>query len=461
MLRSLSAVVSLTCLCVLAICLVSAQAISTRMEQVYFVPVFQNMDKLELADARSAFETGGQKQLASYMERLNRAFGGSHYLLDAAGNRLDGEGNLAYLLPPPPQTRSRGLNHGMTVITQRSEDGGFWFVATKPGGMPEVRFEHFYLLLIAGILALGALLSAYIVFPLRKMVKLVEAIGVDNLSARIRSRRKDEIGALARAYDDMAQRLEEAFTRERQLLQDVSHELRAPLTRLNFSLRLARTAQDRELALDEVKRDLDRLSFLVSELTELSIGPPGGLKAHLEFAELDMEAVVSEAVHECEPLAKAKNCRINFSVASRVKVLGNAELLRRAIGNILRNAVRHSPDGSGIEVTLASSAQLISVTVRDWGSGVSPDLLRRIFDPFFQVNSSRAAAEGGLGLGLSIAKRSVEVHGGRIWAENAGPGLRLFVELPVHDAVSASKDGSASGDGDAATVALSSDETRG
>lgn len=430
MLRSLSAVVSLTCLGVLAICLVTAHIISYRVEQLYFVPVFQTMDKLELADARSAFETGGPAQLAVYMERLDRSFGDRHYLLYANGNRVDGGGNLAYVLPSPPRTNARGSQNGLNYVVQRSDDGRYWFVALSHEKR-EVRFGHFYLLLIAGILLLGALLSAYIVFPLRKMAKLVEAIGVDNLGTRIHSRRKDEIGTLARAYDAMTQRLEESFTRERQLLQDVSHELRAPLTRMNFSLRLARTAQDREIALDEVKRDLDRLSFLVSELTELSIGPPGGLHAGMDLVELDMESIVAYAVRECEPQAKAKNCRIVVHAASRSRVLGDAELLRRAIGNILRNAVRHSPENSNVEVTLAGAEQTISVTVRDWGSGVPDDLLRRIFDPFFQANASRAAAEGGLGLGLSIARRSVAMHGGCIWAENAHPGLRLFVELPV------------------------------
>jgi signal transduction histidine kinase len=431
MLRSLSAVVSFTCLCVLAICLVTAQKLSARVEQLYFFPVFHEMDMLELADARSAFENGGAAQLENYLERLNSTFGGKHYLLDSNGKQVDGTENLAYLLPQATQRGFRGTKNGISSVTQLSDDGRYWFVATKRTDLPKILFGRFYALLTVGILTMGALLSAYIVFPLRKMAKWVEATGFDNLSVRIGSKRTDEIGALARAYDNMAARLEQSFNRERQLLQDVSHELRAPLARMSFSVRLARTAQDRELAMDEVKRDLDRLSFLVSELTELSIGPAGGPQSTLKFASLDMEAVVADAVRGCEPEAKAKNCVIAFSVESQPKMEGDAEHLRRAIGNVLRNAVRHSPDGNEVEVKLESSAKSVQVTIRDFGSGVAPDLLTRIFDPFFQASSSRAAVDGGLGLGLSIAKRSVELHGGKIWAENASPGLRVYLALPA------------------------------
>ena len=427
--RSLSAVVSMTCLCVLAISLVTAHTISTRMEQLYFFPVFQRMDVLELTEARSAFETGGNKQLANYMERLDLRFGGNHYLLDASGKRVDGGANLANLLPPPPQTHWRGSKDGLLLVEQLSDDGRYWFLAAKPAENWDLEFGRLYVLLIAAILILGAMLSAYIVFPLRRMARLVAEIGVGNLGARIHSRRKDEIGGLARAYDEMAARLERSFTRERQLLQDVSHELRAPLARMNFSVRLARTAPDRETAMDEVKRDLDRLSFLVSELTALSVGPPGGPQPRLKLGELDVETIVADAIRECEPQAEPKHCQIALNACSQPKILGDAEHLRRAVGNILHNAVRHSPDGSTVKVTLDCTAKFILVTIEDSGSGVSPDLLEKIFDPFFQANSSRAA-DGGLGLGLSIAKRSIEMHGGKVWAENASPGLRVFVKLP-------------------------------
>jgi signal transduction histidine kinase len=428
--RSLSTAVVLASLFVLAICLFTAFAISQQTEHVYFDPVFHRMDRMELEDARAAFEGKGLPALRAYLGRLDRQFGGQHFLLDGNGRSVDGGTNHSNSLPPHSETQSRGWRDGLFTLTQQSEDRQYWFLVTDNEHKPELSFGLFYLLIAGVVLALGAFSTAYIVLPLRRMAAVVESFGMGNLGARIQTKRQDEIGALAKSYDDMADRLEVAFRRERQLLQDVSHELRAPLTRLSFSTELARTAPDQSVAMDEVKRDVDRLSFLVSELTALSIGPPGGGNDGMGSTPVDLETIVFEAVRDCELEAAAKGCLVSCTGSAPEMISGDAEHLRRAVGNVLRNAVRFSPEKAPIEVLLQQGRDWSSITVRDHGPGVPKDLLERIFDPFFQVNSARSASQGGLGLGLCIAMRSVQMHCGTIRAENAAPGLRISIDLP-------------------------------
>ena len=442
--RSLSTAVALASLFVLVICLFTAFAITQQTEHIYFAPVFHRMDRMELEDARAAFEGRGLPALRAYLGRLDRQFGGQHFLLDGSGRSVDGGADHSNSLPPSPETHSRGQRDGLFTLTQQSEDHQYWLFVTDVNPRPELSFGLFYLLIGGVVLVLGAFSTAYIVLPLRRMAAVVESFGMGNMSARIQTKRHDEIGALAKSYDNMADRLEAAFRRERQLLQDVSHELRAPLTRLSFSTELARTAPDQSVAMDEVKRDVDRLSFLVSELTALSLGPPGGGSDGLGSTPVDLETIVFEAVRDCELEAAAKKCLVSCTGSAQEMISGEAEHLRRAIENVLRNAVRHSPEKAAIEVTLHQSHDWSSITIRDFGPGVPEDLLECIFDPFFQVDSARSASQGGLGLGLCIARRSVEMHCGTIRAENAAPGLRVFINLPNSSSTSVSSAGTLS-----------------
>jgi signal transduction histidine kinase len=430
MMRSLSTAVSIGCLFVLVICLLLAHGFFDKMDRVSIEPVFHTMDRIELQDARSALENGGLPALRTYLARLDADFGGTHLLLDRSGRDVENGVSHFDLLPPAPLTHARGEHHGVFDIEQQSDDGAYWFIATKPIQSRPVSFVSFYLLIIGIVLSLGALCTGYIVLPLRRTAAIVGSFGIGNMGVRIRATRKDEIGILARSYDSMADRIEGAFKRERQLLQDLSHELRAPLARLSFSTKLARTAEDQQEALDEVKRDLDRLGFLVSELTALSISPLGGGEDDRQNTLMDLETMVAESVHDCRLESTAKQCSIACTGSAPELILGRPEDLKRAIDNVLRNAVRYSPHGATIEVVLKQSAEWSTISVRDFGPGVPKDLLDRIFDPFFQVEPARSASQTNLGLGLCIARRAIESHHGVISAMNASPGLRISLAVP-------------------------------
>jgi two-component system sensor histidine kinase CpxA len=257
----------------------------------------------------------------------------------------------------------------------------------------------------------------------------VRRFGVGDLSARVYSKRHDGIGDVARAFDHMADRMEKLLTAERRLLQDISHELRSPLARLSFAAELARTSPDREAAAMRVNKEIDQLTDLAQSLLQIT-REEGDLSSR-KWELMALDTLLNEVVEDCEIEAAARNCQLVAVESRQVELLAEPVLLRRAIENILRNAIWHAPPGTRVEVRLDATEGHALVTVRDYGEGVPADALAQIFKPFFRVDSSRNADSGGVGLGLAITQRAINLHHGRVWAENAGPGLRVSVDLPL------------------------------
>jgi signal transduction histidine kinase len=147
--------------------------------------------------------------------------------------------------------------------------------------------------------------------------------------------------------------------------------------------------------------------------------------------EICVRDIIHEVVRDCSVEAEIRGCRIEVSGNVCASVQGNPELLRRAVENVLRNGIRYSPEKSPIELNISENENHAVITIRDYGPGVPDDSLSRIFDPFFRVEEARNTNGGGSGLGLSIAKRAVCVHRGTICAENATPGLRVVISIPL------------------------------
>jgi len=217
---------------------------------------------------------------------------------------------------------------------------------------------------------------------------------------------------------------------ERRLLEDISHELRSPLTRLKLAVRLTRTATDPNAALDRVERETNRITSLVSEIVEMTRMEGDPLSRNAE--PVNLRQLVEETVDDCRVEAQLfRGCSIRVEGKLSGELAGDREILRRAFENVLRNAIRYSPEQAIIEVALAESSHLITITVRDYGPGVPAESLTQIFEPFFQVEEGRDEETGGIGLGLSIAKRAVRLHRGTITAQNALPGLRVQIAIPT------------------------------
>jgi signal transduction histidine kinase len=429
-LKSLFVTTLLSMLLILGVSFLVFQAIGNRVQRINIEPTFNRFDQLQLEDAREAYELHGKEGLASYMYRLNHTFRGSHYLLDANGiDMLTGD-SRSNLLPAPPATIRRESSHGHWLIAHRAPDGKYWFAADgQLGRIPVETFLPYYFLVIGVTAVIFWLAAVGVILPVRRIGSKIGSFGQGDLTVRVRTSRADEIGQLGRSFNQMAERLERLIVSERRLLGDISHELRSPLARLKFAIKLARTSPDTGAALDRIERDVNRIASLVSDIVEITFveGDPA-----LRGAEsVPIADIVREIVCDCGVEADMRNCRIELEGHMEGHALGSRELLRRATENVLRNAIRYAPDNSAIQVSLEADPQNAIIEVRDFGPGVPDDALMRLFDPFFRVEEARNSNGGGSGLGLSIAQRAIQAHHGSIKAENASPGLRVRIVIPL------------------------------
>lgn len=378
-------------------------------------------DSVLIDAAVAAWRRGGAIQLREQLESMNRHLTGKYSLTDASGrDLLTGEQRLPVKSRAPMRTNVFSSPDGQFKLIEVYKET-FHFRATIP----------YHALLLGAVAVLCGALAANLASPLRKLANTVDRFGAGELSARVNSTRKDEIGDVSRAFDRMAGRIATLLTAERRLLQDISHELRSPLARLAFAAELARTAPDREAAIERLKKEIARLTDLVGGLIQVTRaeGDPDTARTQpVRFDEL-----VTALVEDCRLEAAQKQCSIGWdsTTAPAVTLRGDREVLRRAVENVLRNALRYSPSGGSVEVSLVPVSGAIRLAIRDFGPGVPEDALEKIFTPFFRLDDSRDSATGGIGLGLAIAYRAVTLHHGRLWAENASPGLRVLIELPT------------------------------
>jgi signal transduction histidine kinase len=431
--RSLNAHVLLAMAAILSLSFLAFHLVFERIEMKYLNPLFYDFDELQLRSAQTAYEGSGKKALREYMASLDSTFGGSHYFLNTSGVDLCTGEDRSSILPPAPAHSSRISAHNTWIITHRSVDGRYWFAAE--GQIERTRiwtFLPYYFIVLGATGILGWLAWIGIVSPVRKIAATIAVFGHGNLSLRIPTRREDEIGQLGRSFNQMAERLERLIVSERRLLADISHELRSPLARLKFAVKLARTSEDSKAALDRIERDINRITSLVTDIIEMTSIEDD--PAAQEMASVPLREIIDEVVRDCSLEADYHGCAIAVEGAPKHPVTGNRELLRRAVENVLRNGIRYSPQGSTIRLTLSEAGQKAHIEVRDYGPGVPAESLGRIFDPFFRVEEARVSTGGGSGLGLSIAKRAVQLHRGSIKAENASPGLRICITIPIHAA---------------------------
>src|ERR1022692_3774120 len=371
----------------------------------------EQLSALQLADARDAYESGGSQALARRLARLRGFVSGEYYLTDAHGRDLASGKDRSQLL----------ATVGGNWDAPHRYDGHFVIAATTPD-------KRYCLLIFVAVALLCWVLAVSIASPLGHLTRAVERFGAGDLSVRAESTRKDEIGELARAFDRMAGRITTLVTAERRLLQDVSHELRSPLARLRFAVQLSRREQDRDESAAQVDKEIDRLSELVGALMQVTRaeGDPSTYRPEpVELAPL-LEAILED----CEYEAREHGCRLVPNIKSSPAVCGDPELLRRAIENVVENAIRYAPPDSAVELDLAVHGQSATISIRDYGPGVQEEDLTRIFAPFFRVDASRDDATGGVGLGPAIAMRAATLHHGEMRAENAQPGLRVILEIP-------------------------------
>ena len=391
---------------------------------------FARFDALILQDAIDVYESGGPAKLGAYLQKVDTALGQQRFVTDPRGRDLATGKDLSNLLALVQFQWARPTpKDGRMVVAMASADNRYRLIAIMDPPFGRWTLVPYYFLIFAAVALVCWALALSIASPLRVLARSVERFGRGELSLRLNSKRKDEIGELARAFDRMAERIGTLLTAERRLLQDVSHELRSPLARMSFAAELARRNENREAAVTRIKSEIQRLSDLVASLLEVTRSEGDPLARAQET--IPLADLLREIAEDCWIEADARRCRVAVDAQDSPSVAGDRELLRRAFENIVRNAIRYAPEDSRVEIRLEAAPQSALITVRDYGVGVPDDLLDKLGQPFFRVDDSRTSSTGGIGLGLAIARRAIAVHHGSWRLENAHPGLKVSIELPL------------------------------
>ena len=284
------------------------------------------------------------------------------------------------------------------------------------------------------------LLAWVLTMPIVRLRAATRQLAAGDLSARAganSSGRRDEVAGLIRDFDTMAERLENLVKAQSRLLNDISHELRSPLARLNVALGLARQRSGPESAsmLERIELEASRLNELIGRLLTLARLEDG--EQRVPSTPVFLDEVVLNVAEDAEFEAQARHCHVHSDIPTGDwSVRGIPSLVHSAIENVVRNAIRYTREGSTVEIHLAretgaDGAQAV-VSVTDSGSGVPDDALEKLFQPFYRLGDDRGRQTGGVGLGLAITERAVRFHRGRVSASNRPEGgLRVEIRLPL------------------------------
>ena len=295
---------------------------------------------------------------------------------------------------------------------------------------------------LAAALAVLALLSIplarSITAPLEKLGGQARAFGEGDLSARSGLRSKDEIGDLARAFDDMAERVISLRRSEKELLANVSHELRTPLARIRMALELVREGDTKRAAgyLTDIEEDLVEVENLLNDITttarlDLSRGTGGDPLPPLRLQRLSAQELVRAAGARFEKRLPGRKlvCKVTNDAPA---IDADPMLLRRVLDNLLDNAAKFSDPETSIELEAVRGDDALTLAVQDRGIGIEASELGRIFEPFYRTDRSRARSTGGVGLGLALARRIASAHAGSITVESQPEqGSRFLVTIPA------------------------------
>ena len=397
--------------------------------------------------AVDTYEREGKAGLISYMDQMEqnarlRVFLFDHELNELSGRRTPfGARDIAQrvLKTNAPEFAPTEFSPLVARPVEGANEAHYAFVAELPRRQPPPLIHHvahiLWLLVIGG--AFCYWLARYLTAPVKKLRVATQELAQGNLSARVglAGNRRDELVSLGSDFDLMAEKIESLVQAQRRLLGDISHELRSPLARLNVALELARQRSGDEAAsaLARIQREAENLNEMIGQLLTLTRLQTGPLE--IPKSEFDLCRLVREIADDAEFEAKSGNRSVRLKSHDGCSYFGNEQLLRRAIENVVRNAVHFTAEGSEVDITVQNIDSVaerrgIEITVRDRGPGVPDSALDKIFRPFYRVDEARDREAGGVGLGLAIAERAVRLHNGSIKADNAADGgLVLTITL--------------------------------
>ncbi|MGD9561305.1 MAG: ATP-binding protein [Pyrinomonadaceae bacterium] len=293
------------------------------------------------------------------------------------------------------------------------------------------RYIRYTGLLLTAIL-LCWVLARYLSSPIGKLRQATQKLADGDLSTRVAGqvgRRRDELSALANDFDMMAERIESLVTSQQRLSRDVSHELRSPLARMNVALEIAKQKVNSETApmLARIEAESERLNDMISRLLTLSKLESGS--QDFDRRELNLRSLVEQVAADADFEANANGKAVKLNVTADCRVMASETLIRSAVENVLRNAVRYTREGTDVEVSLVNGGGRAKLTVADHGGGVPDAEMENLFRPFYRVGEARDRGSGGTGLGLAIAEQAIKLHKGTIGARNTADGLAVEIQL--------------------------------
>jgi len=326
---------------------------------------------------------------------------------------------ITHILVPDPEHGPRPAMLALVAVSESLSGGGLFFDLTN--------------WVVAG--AAVVLISVLFWFPLvrgitraiSRMTRATEQIAEGRFEVRTQVQRQDELGSLSEAIDRMAVRLSGFVAGQKRFLGDIAHELCSPIARIQVALGILeqRADEKQKVYLKDLREEVEQMTNLVNELLSFSKASLGG--AALKLQPVSLRTVVEKAVaRECA------GAEMKIELPEDLRVMAELELLLRAVGNILRNAMRYAAAAGPIRINAAREGTKVELSIEDCGPGIPEASLPQVFDPFYRVDASRDRETGGVGLGLSIVKTCVESCGGTVRCENRQPrGLRVVVRLPV------------------------------
>jgi len=406
-----------------------------------------------LNDAVSLYEESGELQLRQYLDNLESTQHLRAFLFDEKGIEVSGRPapdwairiatggprmpRDGFIIPAPPVQRdsraSSDGKHRYTLVLGLPPGPRVFF---GPRGMPVPG-------LIIAIISSGLVcyfLSWYLTKPIVRLRAATRQLAAGDLTARSgapASTRRDEVAGLMRDFDAMAERLETLLKAQSRLLNDISHELRSPLARLNVALGLARQRSTGENAdmMERIELEASRLNELIGRILTLARLEDG--EQRVPQTPVPLDELVLNVAEDAEFEAQARHCHVHTSIPDGDwGVRGNASLLHSAVENVVRNAIRYTQERTSVEIELSSEQTAQGpeavLKVSDSGSGVPPQALEKLFEPFYRLDDARGRQTGGVGLGLAITERAVRFHGGKVSARNRPEsGLQVEIRLPL------------------------------
>ena len=417
------------------------------------LPAWQNLVSdafaIQAQNLVQAYERGGEPELGDFMQRLRQGSYGQIFLLNAEGNDLAGQKvtpearDIADRAGADDKVEFARLGNKTLLADLVISKADMRYVAvcgfSHPPGLPGTPLFRGLVVAIALSGLVCFWLASYLSAPIIRLRNAAQEVAGGNLAARAGKKlthRHDEIAELVRDFDQMAAKIESLMCAQKRLISDVSHEFRSPLTRINLAAELIRNVdgQGVKKAVARIEQETDRLNGMISNLLTLSKIDTNESLADTKT--IDVTGLLQQIVADTDFEARDRNCRVVLYRSEDCTTAGRPDLLRSAVENVIRNAIRYTAVYTDVEVRLMcetnGAASTAMIAVRDHGPGVPESSLDDLFRPFFRLDESRERSTGGVGLGLAIAQRAVKLHGGEIKVRNrTGGGLEVLIRFPV------------------------------